>query len=347
MANQPVKYKRLHRTDAYRAPSVPDEVATIIVEPEFDHGFWQQIDADQEHATNILKTFADALQAGGFAEEQFCKDIEYIVKMPDETKAAIENGEIVLDQNKLGETYAQFRNGSKYGKKLPIEKVIKDAGLNPVEVGQALQLKAMQRQLQQMSAVLNDISHDISEVMTGQQNDRIGFYYSGLNQAMEAMNIQDETFRKFMLAQAIKTLSDSCAQVTLQMESSIKSLETKEYSKKKGNTLKEIEKTMATINQSFEIIHKAFELKTYIYYRQKEFSAMIQAIDQYSLLLQSDIIPNQMLLRECDPNDTVLVGGKWDQRVQSLLALKEKRQQLLELTENTPLRIEEVTTNEG
>ena len=110
------------------------------------------------------------------------KSVRYVVDMSDKTIENIESGKIKLTTNKAGETFAQIMDeNGKFGKKLPIKKEDVVVGVDPVTMAMAMQMKAMQEQLEDIADQINRIDKNVKEVIKGQQNDRIGQYLSGVS----------------------------------------------------------------------------------------------------------------------------------------------------------------------
>lgn len=256
--------------------------------------------------------------------ESLHKGSRYVVDMSDEIKKAIDNGEIKLSIEKGKKIIAQIRQkNGQYGKKLPIKKEEFRGEVNPTQVANAIQLKALQEQIQDIAQQLYYIEKDVKEVLEGQENDRIGLYYSGISLFLESEFVTDEGLKNLLISQAIKSLSESVSQLTLSLQSSIKYLLKKEYEKAKGKRTQLIEEKMKTIHQSFAIIHQAMMVKAGIYCSQNEMVAMSMVLREYSNFIDNTIVKNAPLLAECDPNDDGTSLGIWQKRANLKLDVKE------------------------
>ena len=101
----------------------------------------------------------------------------------------------------------------------------------------ALQMKALQEQVQQIANQIAVIDHSVREVIQGQQNDRIGLYYSGLTLYLEARNVNDPEMKKALIAQSLRALSKARFQLGLTMQSDIKYLSDGEFKIAKGKSV--------------------------------------------------------------------------------------------------------------
>lgn len=294
--------------------------------------FKKLIQADEQQSETIIEKITDAAIAAGIAEDLGIgaeKTTRYVVNMTDEMKDAIDRGIIKLDRGKDGQLYAQIRDADNhYGKKLSISEELSDQGVDTLEAMNALQLKAIQGQLDEMAEILDAISQDVELVLQGQQNDRLGLYIAGRNLFLESQNVADPTLERMLAVQALATLSEATAQLELQMQADIQYLAEGKYKLKRGKQVEQIEARMESINKSFQAIHEAALLKASIYYESGEYGAMLAAISEYGSLLETSIVPHAPRLAEFDREDNLLRGGKWETRSNLLASVEGMRAQL-------------------
>ena len=286
----------------------------------------KQIEAD-----NIISKVTTAL-ADKDLIKKFRKsdnpDFEYVVEMNDEMKDAVEKGLIKFDVGKDGRLFAQIRENGKYGKKLSINKVIKDEGIEPEELTSALQIKAMQRQLEEMAVTLQSIEQTVSEVKQGQQDDRIGLFYSGMNMYLEGRLVSDPELKKYITSQALQSISNANAQLIQQIQTDRNYLLTGNYKKKKGQSYDEMQSRMESINRTFDIIYQSTMLKAAIYYDQKELQSMMVVLNEYKRFIEKVIMPVAPKLNEFDENVKVLKNTIWEKRANTLTCAETISQQI-------------------
>ena len=255
---------------------------------------------------------------------------KYVVEMSDTVKQAIDSGAIKLTTNKRGETFAQLvdENG-KFGSKLPIHKEDFSQRFNPTVVANSMQMKAMQEQLEEIEAQIQLIDRNVKDVIQGQQNDRIGQYFSGISLFVEAKNLDDSDLKKTLIATSLKSLSDAIFQLKLNMESDIKYLINEEFKHAKGRRVELIDQRMQSINQSFTYIHQATLMKAGIYCEQCELGAMTTVLDEYSHFISDTIAANAPLLAQCDIADKGGEKGVWETRASFRLDTSDLKKQII------------------
>lgn len=241
-------------------------------------------------------------------------DFRYVLDVSDDVKKKIASGELKLTVENSGKTYAQFKNNGKYGKKIPIKREDFGGEIDPVQIANAMQLRAIQNQLETVSEQLLLIDSSTHQILQGQQNDRIAMYYSGLSLYLEAQNISDDVMKKQLLAQSLRALNEASFQLNLTFKSDVEYLENKEYEKHKKQGTSLIDEKMSNINQSFKYIHQASMLRAGIYCEQGELTAMTTVLGEYSKFIADRIAVNAGLLAECDAIDKGIEGTGWKAR---------------------------------
>lgn len=224
-----------------------------------------------------------------------------------------QNGVIKLAKEK-GHVVAQIKNNGKYGPKLPIKEEIYLDGPNSLEIMNACQLKNIAGSLQELSNQMLAIDENIKEVLRGQQNDRLGLYYSGVSLYLEANRVSDSTFKMSLISQSLKALSDANYQLVLTMQSDISYLKRREYESDKRHKFNLMNEKINDINKAFSAIHQATLMKAAIYCQCGEINAMTSVFNEYALFIQSTIVPNSKMLTQCDVNDTGKIDGTWSSR---------------------------------
>lgn len=270
-------------------------------------------------------------------------DTQYIVEMREEIKKAVEQGLVRFDKNKAGEIFAQIRDSKgKFSKKLSIKKQLMTKGVDMLELNNALQVKTIENQMLELIKVFGEISEAVSEIIQGQQNDRLGLYYSGVNLYLESRNMQDRDLQKLITSQALKSLSDSNAQMIQSIQTNIQYLAEKRHKSKKGYSALEIKERMIDINKSFETVFRSTIMKASICYEKNEIQAMLITMEEYGKFLNKVIIPNVQKLTEFDINDIYLESGIWERRAQSFLEMDRLK---LKLTSNYEIKLESKEQN--
>ena len=275
-------------------------------------------------AAYIYKEVAKTSPIAAQVSEATKKGYRYVVDATESTLSAIDSGKIKLTTEKSGKVFAQVREANGYyGTKLPIKKEVFSKGIDPVQVANALQMKALQEQVQQITEQIAVIDHSVREVIQGQQNDRIGLYYSGLTLYLEAKNISDPEMKRILIAQSLRALSEARFQLGLTMQADIKYLADGDYKIAKGKSVELIDSRINNINQSFAFIHQATMLRAGIYCNEGELSAMTTVLGEYSHFIESVVAKNAELLAQCDVTDTGTEKGVWKSRTKLKLDVAE------------------------
>lgn len=286
------------------------------------NGIRTKFEKAQIVAQNIFRSVVREMPATTQIQAALKTGCRYVVDASESTLQAIENGALKLTEEN-GRTYAQLKINGKYGTKLPIKKDVFRKGIDATQMANALQMQAVQEQLQDVTNQLVLIGSGVREVLQGQQNDRIGLYYSGLSLFLESRSISDVGLKNALQAQALRTLAESTFQLKLTMQADIKYLEGKEYDKVRGKRKELIAEHMNNINRSFAFIHQATILRAGIYSDIGELASMARVLDEYSYFIDVDVSKNAMLLSQYDINDDGTQNGLWASRSQLKLDTSE------------------------
>ncbi len=281
--------------------------------------FNKNIESKMYQADKMVDSLLDAIvkesSTLAIAAEKTNKDYRLVVDASDEILKAIKEGKLKLAYNKKGDKHAQLINSDgTYSKKLPIKEEYIAKEVSPIEMANALQLKALQNQLENLTEQIEKINYGVLDILKGQQNDRIGLYYSAISLMIESNRINDEQLKRLLMVQGIKSLSDAIFQLNMKFKDDIFYLTSKEYENVKKKRVETIERKMSDINQSFAFIHQAMILKAAAYCSMNEFTAMTAVLEEYSKFIENDIKDSAHILAQLDSNDTGLENGIWKSR---------------------------------
>ena len=279
------------------------------------NGIKREFQMAQVAAENIYRAVIKEMPVLTQVKQAMDKGCRYVVDASESTIKAIESGALKLSHEN-GKTYAQLMQNGKYSTKLPIKKEVFRKGIDPTQMANALQMQAIQEQLQDVAEQLVLIDSSVREVLQGQQNDRIGLYYSGLSLFLEARCVSDIGLKNALQAQALRALSESAFQLKLTMQSDVNYLRCKEYERAKGKRKELIVEHMNNINRSFAFIHQATLLRAGIYCDIGEHASMARVLEEYSYFIDNDIARNAQLLSQYDINDDGTQSGLWASRSQ-------------------------------
>lgn len=255
------------------------------------------------------------------------RKMRLVVDSSDDFLRDYQDGAIKL-ANEKGHMVAQIRQNGRYGSKLPIKEEMYSDGPNSLDIQNAIRLQSMQEALIEVSEQIQMIDQNVKEVLSGQQNDRLGLYYSGVALFVEAYNISDDAFRKQVLGQSVKALSDAIFQLTLTMQTDIRYLSKKEYDKNKKQKYNLINEKMDNIEHSFSAIHQASIMKAAVYCFEGEIKAMTAVLQEYERFIKGTIVANAEMLSMCDSSKERMLQGVWKKRAEFHLEIAEVVKQL-------------------
>ncbi len=245
-------------------------------------------------------------------------DVNLKVNLSDEVKEKYKQGLIKFDKDKDGNMYAQLRENGKYGKKLTISEETKQTDLVF-----AAQLNNIKDVLVEIVDLLENIEECVNNVLTDLHNDRLGLYYSGISIYLEALQTTDTSLQKQLIAQSIKSLNDSQAQIIQELKSDVAYLKSSEYQKIKKKKHERLVEKMQNIHECYQTINRIITLKAMIYFDNNQLSSMLMVYKQYQRFIDAFIKPNAAFLIECDPRDDKLINGVWNKRANTFIECKE------------------------
>lgn len=255
------------------------------------------------------------------------EETKWVVEMTEEIEAGLADGSLKLLETD-GKICAKLMEAGRFGDYIPIKKETLVTGLNPTTLAMAMQMKAMQKQIEGMSVQLDQIDRNVKGVLRGQQNDRIAQYYTGVALYVESQGLQNEELRKSLISQAVKALSDASFKLRLNMQGDVQYLQDGEYKNEKKKRTKLIDERMNRIHEEFAYIHQASLLKAAIYCQEKEYGAMATVLDEYSYFIDKNIAENANFLAQCDASDNGTNRGLWESRANLKLDASEIKKQL-------------------
>lgn len=197
-----------------------------------------------------------------------------------------------------------------------------------MSVQNAIYLQALGNSLRDIAKQIETIDANVKEVLAGQQNDRLGLYYSGVALYLEASRITDQSFRNQLISQSIKTLSDAVFQLTLGLKSDILYLADKKYNSDKKRAYDLLQEKMLSVDRAFMAIHQSALMKTSIYLQQGEVGAAMAVLEEYERFIAGTIVKNANMLSQCDSRDSGREDGIWKKRAGLQLDVKNAVQRI-------------------
>ncbi len=158
-------------------------------------------------------------------------------------------------------------------------------GLNMTQMAMAMQGMAIQQQISEISEKLDILFDVVNDVKAGQNNDRLGLYYSAENMFREAQKISDQYRREQVIISSISNLSTSIEQIkqtTLYEIGKVNNV----YDLKNHKFKKIVkQEDISEIKRNFQVLHKAIALKVAIYSYLGEYNAAVYTLLEYKSFL--------------------------------------------------------------
>lgn len=251
-------------------------------------------------------------------------DVNLVVNLSDDLKEKYKQGLLRFDKDKDGNMYAQLRDEKNhYGKKLTIKEQV-----NEKDLLIASQLNIIKDILDEIVDTLENIEENISHILMEFHNDRVGLYYSGLSLYLEALQVNDVSLKNELIAQSLKSLNDSQAQIIQEFKSDITFLRSPQFDKIKRKKHDCLLEKMQNIHECFQTINRIVTLKAMIYFDNNQLNSMMMVCTEYQRFIDVIIKPNVGFLIECDPRDDKLMNGIWRKRANALLDYKKIQKEL-------------------
>lgn len=276
-----------------------DESLLNLYDEQFEYSSFKSLISKKYDQSNVfMNHLFDSIEQDD--------DVNLVVDLSDELKEKYKKGLLKFDKDKNGNMYAQLRDEKNhYGKKLNIKDVLND-----------------------IVDTLENIEENISHILMEFHNDRVGLYYSGLSLYLEALQVSDASLRKELIAQSLKSLNDSQAQIIQEFKSDIAFLRSPQFNKIKRKKHDCLVEKMQNIHVCFQTINRIITLKAMIYFDNNQFNSMLMVCNEYQRFIKAIIKPNVGFLIECDPRDDKLINGTWSKRANALLDYKEIQNKL-------------------
>lgn len=296
-----------------------DESLLNLYDEQFKYGTFKSLiekkyDKSNEFMNHIFNSIDDNSE----------EDVNLVVDLSDELKEKYKQGLIRFDKDKDGNMYAQLRDEKgHYGKKLNIKEEIKEQDLILVA-----QLNAVKDVLDEIVDTLENIEECVTNVLLGLHNDRVGLYYSGLSIYLEALQVNDLSLKNELIAQALKSLNDSQAQIIQEFKSDIAYLKSSDFKKSKKKKYEILSNKMQNIHECYQTINRIITLKAMIYFDNDQLASMMMVCTEYQHFIDMVIKPNAGFLIECDPREDKLINGIWSKRANTLIKYKKIQNQL-------------------
>lgn len=249
-----------------------------------------------------VEQFIDTVPAVQKSVDYMKSKTEFIPRMdliPEDIKQALQAGtaEIIQCKDSSDTFYLQIRstvkgliiNGKEYG----LKKKIKDIPLStkniPADVSGAIHCLSMQKQLNQISSGLKEISEvcelNFGRIIEGQRGDRIAKLLSSRSCFIQALAMSDEYLKKQMLMQAVRDANSARAELVYQIKSDISLLSNCKYLKSK-----DMGKIVCDINTAIVAMNNAVQISLYSYQALAERNAQLSIVKEHESFIKQVLL---------------------------------------------------------
>lgn len=276
-------------------------------------------EAESKKNNNIKKIFKNLIASSPILAslyEGLKTNERVIIEISEEAQRKIDSGEWTWAnaKDKDGFFRAFIRDDKGIVEQALLKKEDVCNGINVGQMAMAMQAMAVQKQLTDISEKLDVIFDVVNDIKAGQQNDRLGLYYSAEFMYREALKVNDVTLRKQMIVEALSNLENSIEQIkqaTIHDIHKIRIMYSPEKQSFKGKINQE---DILEIKKNFQVIHKAVALKTAIYCNCGEINAAVVSLMEYRSFLMNSLNQKRGEALYYADESELSIKGFWDIR---------------------------------
>lgn len=192
--------------------------------------------------------------------------------------------------------------------------------IDPKMLVMVMMALAILKGIDDIKVSLREITAKLDDVRAGQHSDRMAQYYAAESMYREAMRIENPQLRHELKVQALQSLSTSIAQLALPLREDVRAI-TDQFDENKFEIKvnKETRSLISQINGTYDILHRAYRLKTAIYYSEGEYLAVAGVLAEYKQLLLATVAKEKSYkaLYYADDSQRHIVGV-WTDRAKEL-----------------------------
>ncbi|MGV8983544.1 hypothetical protein [Clostridium sp.] len=255
------------------------------------------------------------------------KNESFKIVIPPGFQEKIDKGVSILAKREDGTYYPTIKNSvtKRYEKHVRLSKV-------EMNLAGALDKVVIQNMLTQVVIQMENISEQISRIFVELQNDRIALVESSQQQYIEAINTNDEQFKKYILANTIKTAHDARAQLIMNFEEDFKFIEmlpdadenlklARRIAEDKMHLKdfnKELKAKTYNLHKSLEAINRSSGVIAFVYQELGEVNNIYISLQPYKELL-SKLSSNEDILKKLYDYSDIKISDVWNNKPKQVL----------------------------
>ena len=230
---------------------------------------------------------------------------ELKVILNDSQKLKLNNGTLKLMTKKNGDLLASLVNPktNKVVANIPLKKVKLSPSLSSTIISYTYQM-----QLAEITEQMDKISLKVDEILEGQENDRLALVYSSYQKLLQALEIKDDSLRKYSLLQIANKAEDSRNLLMLSQKSRL------EFIKKQpesfwgkvvsGEKQEIIDNKIKIIRDNLKAINTVSLIEAMSYHELGEYQSAKKSLEYFSNYINRTYLDDKYLIRRLDLNDS-------------------------------------------
>ena len=223
----------------------------------------------------------------------------------DSQKLKLNNGTLRLMTKKNGDLLASLVNPktNKVVANIPLKKVKLSPSLSSTIISYTYQM-----QLAEITEQMDKISLKVDEILEGQENDRLALVYSSYQKLLQALEIKDDSLRKYSLLQIANKAEDSRNLLMLSQKSRL------EFIKKQpesfwgkvvsGEKQEIIDNKIKIIRDNLKAINTVSLIEAMSYHELGEYQSAKKSLEYFSNYINRTYLDDKYLIRRLDLNDS-------------------------------------------
>ena len=225
----------------------------------------------------------------------------YVAVFTDEQAKEFADGAVKLMAGKDGRLRANLINTKT--KKVASQLTLQKESLTP-ELGDAMTSYALQMQMAQIAAQIQEVQKLVEEIRQGQENDRLALAYSCQQRLLQAMAIKNPTLKMQALLELAASTEDSRNALMLSQEANIQHIAEQPDSIigkiVKGESPGKISDRMNEIRDSLSAVNMVSLVEALAYNEMGEKEAAVKSLEYYGQYIEKAYLSHKGLVERLD-----------------------------------------------
>ncbi len=230
---------------------------------------------------------------------------ELKVILNDSQKLKLNNGTLKLMTKKNGDLLASLVNPktNKVVANIPLKKVKFSPSLSSTIISYTYQM-----QLADIKEQMDKISLKVDEILEGQENDRLALVYSCYQKLLQALEIEDESLRKYSLLQLANKAEDSRNLLMFSQQSRLNFMKKQPESfwgkVVSGDKQEIIDDKLRIIRDNLKAINTVSLIEAMAFHELGEYQSAKKSLEYFNNYINKTYLEDKYLIRRLDLNDS-------------------------------------------